>query len=56
MRYDYSDLDVVHRVFGSACYITSSFPRWVGVVVVVMVCLCVCVCQGGPPRPPHLLA
>lgn len=26
MRYDYSDLDVVHRVFGSACYITSSFP------------------------------
>ncbi len=27
MRFNYSDLEVVHRVFGSACYITSSFPR-----------------------------
>jgi hypothetical protein len=30
MKYNYDDTEVVHRVFGSACYITDSFPRWVG--------------------------
>lgn len=28
LRYGYSDVDVVHRVYGSACYITDSFPRF----------------------------
>lgn len=27
LQYNYSDEEVVHRVFGSACYITDSFPR-----------------------------
>lgn len=26
LRFNYSDTDVVQRVFGSACYITDSFP------------------------------
>ena len=26
LRYQYSDEEVVHRVFGSACYIKDSFP------------------------------
>lgn len=29
LRYGYEDVEVVHRVYGSACYITSSLPRWV---------------------------
>jgi hypothetical protein len=27
LRYGYTDVEVVQRVFGSACYITDSFPR-----------------------------
>ena len=27
MRYGYDDVHVVHRVFGSACYIDSAMPR-----------------------------
>lgn len=29
LRYDYDDTTVVQRVYGSACYITDSFPRCV---------------------------
>ena len=29
LKYNYEDTEVVQRVFGSACYITDSFPRWV---------------------------
>lgn len=29
LRYNYTDEEVVQRVFGSACYITDSMPWWV---------------------------
>jgi hypothetical protein len=27
LRYNYTDVEAIHQVFGSACYITDSFPR-----------------------------